>query len=71
MAVPIGLGVVVIPSMELTEPLVGWRMKQDETAEAFDAFLLASTTAGPSNLPEAVRHNLTANLERRRRLSAA
>ena len=65
-AVPVALAVLIVPSLSLTDPQIGWRMKQHKTAEALDAIILASRTAGPSTLPLALRQNLTANLPRRR-----
>ena len=66
LAVPVTLAVLILPFLSLTEPQIGWRMKQHQTAEALDAIILASRTAGPSTLPLALRQNLTADLPRRR-----
>ena len=52
MAVPIALAVVLLPVMEISEPLVGWRVKADATAEAVDMLALALHSAGPGGLPE-------------------
>ena len=70
-AIPVSLGFIVAPSLSLSQPLEGWRMRDHETAEALDALILASTEAGPSTLPAAVRENLTSIFTQRRRLDSS
>ena len=70
MAVPITLTAFLVPVLELSPPLVGWRMKNHVTAEAVDMLVLAIGTVG--TLPDNVRRNLTAGLSpaTRRQLDA-
>ena len=44
-AVPAILGALVAPSLQLSEPETGWRMREDKTAEALNALISGNILA--------------------------
>ena len=46
MCIPVLLGVAVLPHVALADPTRGWRVREHQTAEALDAYILAVSEAG-------------------------